>query len=73
MKKNSYTPINPKKYSCYGQKKIHTRNLIMKKIPAARKFPTPTITFLMVRPLDNGIILLQGNPTHGRQNYLKPN
>ena len=45
----------------------------MKKIPAARKFPTPTITFLMVRPLDNGIILLQGNPTHGRQNYLKPN
>ena len=32
-------------------KKIHTRNLITKKIPAARKFPTPTITFLMVRPL----------------------
>ena len=22
--------------------------------------------------LDNSIILLQGNPTHGRQNYLKP-
>ena len=49
--KNSCTPINPKKYSCYGLKKIHTRNLITKKIPAARKFPTPTITFLMVRPL----------------------
>ena len=31
MKKNSCTPINPKKYSCYGQKKIHTRNLITKK------------------------------------------
>ena len=24
-------PINPKKYSCCGLKKIHTRNLIMKK------------------------------------------
>ena len=39
--KNSSTPINPKKYSCYGLKKIHTRNLIAKKIPAARKFPSP--------------------------------
>ena len=26
--KNSCTPINPKKYSCYGLKKIHTMNLI---------------------------------------------
>ena len=26
---------------CYGLKKIHTRNLITKKIPAARKFPSP--------------------------------
>ena len=40
--KNSCTPINPKKYSCYGLKKIHTRNLITKKIPAARKFPSPS-------------------------------
>ena len=32
-----------------GPKKIHTRNLITKKIPAAQKFPPP-ITFLMVRP-----------------------
>ena len=40
--KNSCTPINPKKYSCYGLKKIHTRNLITKKkIPAAQIFPTP--------------------------------
>jgi len=31
MKKHSCTPINPKKYSCYGLKKIHTRNLIMEK------------------------------------------
>ena len=34
-----------------GPKKIHTRNLITIKIPAARKFPPPPITFLMVRPL----------------------
>ena len=50
--KNSCTPINPKKYSCHGLTKIHTRNLITKKIPAARKFLSPPpITFLMVRPL----------------------
>ena len=28
--KNSCTSINPKKYSCYGLKKNHTRNLITK-------------------------------------------
>ena len=39
--KNSCTPINPKKHSCYGLKKIDTRNLITKKILAARKFPSP--------------------------------
>ena len=39
--KNSCTPINPKKYSCHGLTKIHTRNLITKKIPAARKFLSP--------------------------------
>ena len=33
--KHSCTPINPKKNSCYGLKKIHTKNLITKKIPAA--------------------------------------
>ena len=32
---------NPKKYSCHGLKKIHTRNMMTKKIPAAQKFPTP--------------------------------
>ena len=48
--KNSCTPINPKKYSCKGLKKIHTRNLITKKIPALENFPPPPITFLMVRP-----------------------
>ena len=30
MKKNSCTPINPKKYPCYGLKTNHTRNLITK-------------------------------------------
>ena len=44
-------PINPKKYSCYGLKNIHTRNLMTKKNSWARKFPTPPITFLIVRPL----------------------
>ena len=49
VKKNSCTPINPKKYSCYGQNSYKEFNN-EKKIPAARKFPFPPITFLMVRP-----------------------
>ena len=48
-KKNHARQLILKKYSCYGLKKIHTRNLVTKKIPAARKFPSPPITFLMVR------------------------
>ena len=41
-KKNSCTPINPKKSSWYGLKKnIHKKNLITKKIPVTRKFPPP--------------------------------
>ena len=51
MKKNSCTPINPKKYSCYGLKKIHTRNLTTKKNSCGSKIPLPPITFLMVRPV----------------------
>ena len=44
--RNSCTPINLKKYSCYGLKKIHTRNLITKTIPATRKsLPPPTYNF----------------------------
>ena len=39
--KNSCTPINPKKYSCYGLKKIHTRNLITKKNFCGSKIPLP--------------------------------
>ena len=30
--------------------KKNKRNLMTKKVPAAQKFPTPPITFLMVRP-----------------------
>ena len=41
MKKNSCTPINPKKYSCYGLKKLHTRNLITKKNSCGSKIPLP--------------------------------
>ena len=51
MKKNSCMPIDPKKYSCYGLKKIHTRNLITKKYSYGSKIPLPPLTFLMVRPL----------------------
>ena len=51
MKKKSCKPINPKKYSCKGLKKIHTRNLITKKNSCSSKIPLPPITFLMVRPL----------------------
>ena len=49
--KNSYTPINPEKYSCYGLKKIHTRNMITKKkfLRLENSPPPPPITFLMVR------------------------
>ena len=45
MKKNSCTPINPKTYSCYDLKTIHTRNLITKKIPASRKFSSAPHNF----------------------------
>ena len=49
--KNSCTPINPEKYSCYGLKKIHTRNMITKKkfLRPENSPPPPPITFLMVR------------------------
>ena len=56
MKNNSCTPINPKKYSCYGLKKNHTRNLITKKILAARKLLCPLITFLMVPSLNRFVL-----------------
>ena len=59
MTKNSCTPINPKKYSCYGLKKIHTRNLITKINSCCSKIPLlPPITFQMVRPLKHCIMRL---------------
>ena len=55
--KNSCTPINPKTYSFYGLRKIHTRNLIKKKkFLRLKNSPPPPITFLMVRPLGFFII-----------------
>ena len=39
--KNSCTPINPKKYSCYGLKHSYKEFDDKKK----KKFPTPPITF----------------------------
>ena len=59
MKKDSCTPINPKKYSCYGLKKIHTRNLSSfdneTKFLRLENSPPPPPprpwSFLMVRPL----------------------
>ena len=57
--KNSCTPINPKKYSCYSLKKIHTRNLITKKNSYGSKIPLPPpISFLMVRPLEYRIFVV---------------
>ena len=43
--KNACTPINPKKYSCYGLKNIHTRNLITKKNSCGSKIPHPPHSF----------------------------
>ena len=40
-KKNSCTPINPKKYSCYGLKTIHTKYLITKINSCNSKIPGP--------------------------------
>ena len=39
MKKNSCTPINPKKYSCYGLKKNSYKEFDNEKFP---KIPLPT-------------------------------
>ena len=39
--KNLCTPIKPKKYSCHGLKKIHTRNLITTKNSCGSKTPHP--------------------------------
>ena len=50
LKKILARQLTPKKYSCKGLKKIHTRNLITKKNSYGSKISLPPITFLMVRP-----------------------
>ena len=45
IKKNSCTPINPKKCSCKDLKKIHTRNLKTKKNSCGSKIPLPPHNF----------------------------
>ena len=70
MKKNSCTPINPKKYSCNGLNKIHAKNLITKKNSCSSKIPLPPpITFLMVRPL-GGPDSLKSAFVDGKQLFL---
>ena len=51
MKKNSCTPINPKKYSCYGLKNWYKEFDNEKIFLRLENSPSPPITFLMVRPL----------------------
>ena len=53
-KKKLCTPINPKKYSCYGLK---NNPLDRKNITAVQKFPLPLIIFLMVRPFNRSLQL----------------
>ena len=48
MKKNHTLQLTPKKYSCYGLKKIHTRKIFLR-LENPPPPPAP-ITFLMVRP-----------------------
>ena len=54
------TPINPKKYSCYGLKKTHTRNLITKKNSCGSKIPNtppPPENFCLWNPKCGKIFL----------------
>ena len=44
VKKNSCTPINPKKYSCYGQNSYKEFNN-EKKFPRLENSPSPPLLF----------------------------
>ena len=59
--KNSCTPINPKKHSCYGLKKIHTGNLITKKNSCGSKIPLPP------HNLSNGPSLIRTNIAYAKR------
>ena len=48
--KNSCTPINPKKYSCYDLKKKSYKEFDNEKTFLRLENPPPPLTFLMVRP-----------------------
>ena len=48
--KNSCTPNNPKKYSCYGLKNSY-KEFDNKKNSCGSKIPLSPVTFLMVHPL----------------------
>ena len=50
MKKNSCTPITLKNIHAMALKNSYREFDNEKKIPAARKFSFPPLTFLMVRP-----------------------
>ena len=63
--KNSCKPINPKKYSCYGLKKIRARNLITKKNSSGSKIPLPTHNF------SNGPSLKSSHVCEKRSNHLE--
>ena len=59
-------PINPEKYSCYSQKKIHTRNLITKKNSCSSKIPPPPHNF------SNGPFLIHTSIVGVSLNPIKP-
>ena len=49
---SGHAQLPPANLSCYGLKKIYTRNLVTKKNSCGWKIPPPPlITFLIVRPL----------------------
>ena len=50
---SGHAQLPPANLSCYGLKKIYTRNLVTKKNSCGSKIPLPPppITFLIVRPL----------------------
>ena len=52
---SGHAQLPPANLSCYGLKKIYTRNLVTKKNSCGSKIPLPSppppITFLIVRPL----------------------
>ena len=65
MKKNSCTPINPKKYSCLWPKKNSCRDLIPSKNSCGSRIPHPSYNF------SNGPYLFICRRTIGPENILQ--